>query len=226
MKPIGGWGRCTGAVVIAMVAYAAAVPGCSCGSGTCNPDPLHTGITDQANTDSYDCLLLHFTQKYSEPDAMIFKAIIYVESRFQVDAAGCPNLPCGIPPGWSAAESECFGLMQIVPACNPRPGDLGLLSSGHPNLTTSEAQPLWSTSIFNPAINIERGIAGIADNRRQVVAQFPGCTEEQYTLMAIGNYNSYGSTTSCTTYSTSYDDVVLARYDTYCAASGWTPHPY
>jgi hypothetical protein len=24
----------------------------------------------------------------------------------------------------------------------------------------------------------------------------------------------------------SYDDVVLARYRTYCAGSGWTPHPY
>jgi Transglycosylase SLT domain len=214
------------AIGIVLVAAAVAVPGCSGGSATCNPDPLHTGITDQANTDAYDCLLLKYTQKYSEPDAMIFKAIIYVESRFQVDAAACLNLPCGTPSGWSAAESECFGLMQIVPACNPRPGDLGLLSNGHPNMTISEAQPLWGTSIFNPAINIERGIAGIADNRRQVVAQFPGCSEEQYTLMAVGNYNNYGSTTSCTTYNTGYDDAVLARYHTYCAASGWPPHSY
>ncbi len=223
-RPICGRGR--GAVAIRVALVAVGIVGCSGGGGTCNPDPLHTGITDQANTDAYDCLLLQFTQKYNEPDAMIFKAIIYVESRFQIDAAGCPNLPCGTPSGWSAAESECFGLMQIVPACNPRAGGPGLLSSGHPNLTVSQSSVLWSTSIFNPAVNIEQGIAGVADNRQQAMAQFSGCTEEQYTLMAIGNYNSYGSTKSCATYNTSYDDVVLARYQTYCAASGWPPHPY
>jgi len=225
-RPTGGRGRGALAVRVSIAALVVAIAGCSGGGPTCNPDPLKTGITDQAGTDAYDCLLLQATQKYNEPDAMIFKAIIYVESRFQIDAAACPNLPCGTPAGWSATESECFGLMQIVPACNPSPSDLGLLSNGHPNLTVDQSSMLWATSIFNPAVNIQRGVAGIADNRQQVMAQFPGCTEEQYTLMAIGNYNNYGSTKSCTTYNTSYDSVVLARYQTYCAASGWPPHPY
>ena len=84
----------------------------------------------------------------------------------------------------------------------------------------------WAGSVFNPATNIESGVAGIAQNRAQVVAMFPGCTEEQYTLMAIGNYNSYGSTQSCTVYNTDYRDIVLAAYDMYAAAAGYTPHPY
>lgn len=193
---------------------------------TCDPDPLHTGMTDKPNTDDYDCLLLQLTQKYSEPDAMIFKAIIYVESRFQVDAIACTNLPCGTPAGWNVTESQCFGMMQIVPACNPKPSDLGLLANGHPNLTTDATSALWATSIFNPAINIERGIAGIADNRQQVMTEFSGCTEEQYTLMAIGNYNNYGSTQSCTTYNINYDNLVLAQYHVYSAASGWHEHAY
>ena len=193
---------------------------------TCDPDPMRTGMTDYAHTDDYDCLLLQLTQKYNEPDAMIFKAIIYAESRFDNQAAACDNHPCEIPPGWTAAESRCFGLMQIVLACSPKTGDLGLLPDGHPNLTTDPTSSLWDTSIYNPAVNIERGIAGIADNRQQVLAQFPGCTEEQYTLMAIGNYNNYGSTTSCTAYNTSYDNAVVARYKVYCDASGWNPHAY
>jgi hypothetical protein len=47
---------------------------------------------------------------------MVFKAIIYVESRFDDTSVACPNLPCGTPSGWTAAESGCFGLMQVVPA--------------------------------------------------------------------------------------------------------------
>jgi len=44
--------------------------------------------------------------------------------------------------------------------------------------------------------------------------------------MAIGNYNQYGSTKSCTSYNTDYDlGLVLPQYKKYCTASGWNPHP-
>jgi hypothetical protein len=69
-------------------------------------------------------------------------------------------------------------------------------------------------------------VIGCADQRQQVKQQFPGCTEDQYTLMAIGNYNQYGSTKSCTSYNTDYDlGLVLPQYKKYCTASGWNPHP-
>ena len=105
---------------------------------------------------------------------MIFKAIIYVESRFDDTAVACTNNPCGIPSGWTTAETGCFGLMQVVPACGPTPGNAGLLANGHPNLTTDPTSSSWSGSIFNPNNNIEIGIAGIAGNRAQVKKQFPG----------------------------------------------------
>jgi hypothetical protein len=201
----------------------------STSSGACDADPLHTGLTAQqtgVSVDAFDCPILEWTAKYQEPDAMIFKAIIYVESRFDQTSVACPNLPCGTPSGWTAGESGCFGLMQVVPACGPTPNNAGLLPNGHPNLTTDMSSSGWAGSIFNPENNIEIGIAGVADNRSQVKQKFPGCTEDQYTMMAIGDYNSYGSTKSCTQYNSAYDDVVLMAYQQYAAAAGYPAHTY
>jgi hypothetical protein len=195
------------------------------GGALCATDPLRTGLTPPDGDDEFDCAILAATQKYAEPDAMIFKAIIHAESRFAFDAVACANLPCGTPTGWTAGESGCYGLMQIVPACTGA-NKQGLLPSGHPNLTTNKASADWPTSIFNPSINIDVGVYGVADNRKQVKKSFPGCTEDQYTLMAIGNYNSYGSTKSCTVYNTAYDNEVLKTYRLYAQAAGWPAHPY
>jgi len=199
------------------------------GNGSCEAGPLHTGLTAQqtgVSVDAVDCPILAWTAKYGEPDAMIFKAIIYVESRFDQTAVACPNLPCGTPDGWSTDESGCYGLMQVVPACGGTPGGAGLLADGHPNLTTDTGSSDWAGSIFNPEVNVEIGISGVAGNRAQVKADFPGCTEDQYTMMAIGNYNSYGSTKSCTEYNTDYDGIVLMAYQEYAAAAGYAAHPY
>jgi hypothetical protein len=197
--------------------------------GSCSPDSLHTGLTAQqtgVSVDAFDCPILEWAAKYGEPDPMIFKAIIYVESRFDDTSVACTNDPCGTPKGWTTAESGCYGLMQVVPACGDDPGDAGLLANGQPNLTTDMAASGWAGSIFNPEINIEIGISGIAGNRAQVEKQFPGCTADQYTLMAVGNYNDYGSTKSCTVYNTAYDDPVVTAYKQYAAAAGYPAHPY
>lgn len=197
--------------------------------GSCDSDPLHTGLTAQqtgVSVDAFDCPILEWTAKYHEPDAMIFKAIIYVESRFDQTAVACPNMPCGTPDGWSADESGCYGLMQVVPACGGTPNDAGFLPDGHPNLTTDVSSSDWKGSFFNPEVNIEIGIAGVAGNRTQVKQQFSGCTEDQYTMMAIGNYNSYGSTKSCTEYNTDYDSIVLMAYQQYADAAGYPAHDY
>jgi hypothetical protein len=197
-------------------------------SGTCEMS-LHTGLVAQqtgVSVDAFDCQVLKWTAQYGEPDPMIFKAIMYVESRFDDTSVACPNLPCGMPSGWTAMESGCFGLMQIVPACNGTPGNVGLLPNGHPNMTTDTSSASWASSIFNPDVNIDVGIYGIHDNRMQEKAKFAGCTEDQYTLMAVGDYNSYGSTTSCTQYNTTYDDLVLTAYRQYAAAAGYSAHPY
>lgn len=197
-------------------------------SASCDPDPLKTGLVAEqtgVSVDVADCPILKYSAKYGEPDPMLVKAIIYGESRFDYAATACPNLPCGTPDGWTEAESYCYGMMQVVPACGS-PNGLGMKPDGHPNLTTDPSSPDWPTSIYNPEVNVEIGIAGIAGNRDQVEQEFPGCTEDQYTLMAIGNYNSYGSTKSCTEYNTDYVDYIRPGYQEYSAAAGWPAHAY
>jgi hypothetical protein len=198
-------------------------------SGSCDPDPLHTGLSATqtgVSVDSFDCSILQGAARYNEPDPMIFKAIIYVESRFDANATACSNMPCGTPTGWTSSETGCYGLMQIVPACGGTQNAPGLLPNGHPNLTKDMSQSTWAGSVFNPDVNISIGIAGVADNRAQVIRQFPGCTQDQYTLMAIGNYNSYGSTRSCTVYNMTYDNLVLQAYRQYSTAANYAAHPY
>jgi hypothetical protein len=203
--------------------------GGAAGGESCSPDPLRTSLTVQqtgVSADAYDCQILRYSARASEPDAMIFKAIIYVESRFDYTAVGCHNT-CGCPFGWTEAECGCCGLMQsLAPACPEDEGDITWLPDGHPDVTTAPSSPDWSGSVFNPDVNIRRGIEHIASNRAAVQQQFPGCSEEQYTLMAIGNFNHYGSARSCTVYNTDYADAVLAAYHTYSAAAGYQEHPY
>ena len=196
---------------------------------TCAKDPLKTGLVAEqtgVSVDVADCSILKWTAQYSEPDPMIVKAMIYGESRFDYAADGCPNLPCGVPSGWTEAESHCFGMMQVVPACGPIAGSAGLLPNGHPNLATDTSSPEFENSIFNPDVNIHIGVAGFAGNRAEVKSLFPGCTEDQYTLMALGNLASHGSTTGCTQYKQDYIDYIMPAYQQYCAAAGYPPHPY
>jgi hypothetical protein len=205
--------------------------------GPCDPDPLRTNLAALWNglsVDMGDCPILQFTAKYSEPDAMIFKAIVYVESRFQYDAVGCTgNGPCCLARNWSAAECACLGSMQTGPWCDSSnlpagctASGIGLLPNGHVDMETNPNANDWGNSVFNPVINIELGIAGIACNRAQAKAKFPGCAEDQYTMMAIGNFNSYGSTKSCTVYNFDYDTAVVEAYKTYATAAGWPAHAY
>ncbi len=215
--------------VCALAAVGCGHSGTTAGNGSCDPDVLKTGIVAQqtgVSADAFDCEILQWTAHFNEPDPMIFKAIIYNESRFDENAIACPNLPCGTPMGWTTAESGCFGLMQVVPACGGAINQPCLMSNGQPDMTMDQTSAGWASSVFNPSINIEMGIGGFADNRAQVVMQFPGCTEEQYTLMAMGNYANYGSTKSCTVYNTDYTSLVLGTYQMYAAAAGYTAHDY
>ncbi len=208
--------------------------GCSSKAGpaparTCDADPLRTGLTAMqtgVSADAFDCNVLAWSASYGEPDPMIFKAIIYVESRFDAFSVACPNKPCGTPSGWSDAETGCYGLMQIVPACGGSPDGAGLGADGHPNLTKDSSTSGWDGSVFNPEVNVRVGIAGIAGNRAQVKKKIAGCTADQYTLLAIGDYNSYGSSKSCTVYNKAYDDEVLKAYRQYATAAAYPAHAY
>ena len=195
----------------------------------CDPDPLLTNLDPLWNgnsVDAYDCPILEYTAEYGEPDAMIFKAIIYVESRFQYDAVGCTDRgPCCPEIGWSSGECACLGTMQNGPECGATSGP-GLLPNGHPNMQTDPSCVEFENSVFNPAVNIHIGISIVARNRVRMQETFPGCTEDQYTLMAVGEYNHYRSTQSCTEYNVEYLEAVLEAYNEYSTAAGWPAHPY
>ncbi|HTL38048.1 MAG TPA: transglycosylase SLT domain-containing protein [Kofleriaceae bacterium] len=217
--------------LLAPLAFGAACGGDDGGgvpSGPCD-EVLKTGIVAQqtgVSADSFDCDVIAASTKYNEPDPMLFKAVMYGESRFDYKSIGCTNFPCGMPAGWSADESGCLGLMQIVPACGGTPGNIGLRSDGHPNMTIDMSSPDFATSIFKPSINIEVGISGLAGNRDEVKMLYPGCTEDQYTLMALSNYASHGSAKGCTTVNTSYLDYMLPAYFQYATAAGYPAHDY
>lgn len=197
--------------------------------GTCDTDPLKTGITAMqtgVSADAFDCAVIKTTAKYAWPDPMLVKAVMYGESRFDQFSAGCTNNPCGVPMGWTTMETGCYGLMQVVPACNPKPTDPWILPNGHPNMTKDMGSADWPHSVFNPDMNIEMGVAGLSDNRAQVKKMFSGCTEDQYTAMALGNYANYGSTKSCTQINRQYLDYILPAYMQYCTAAKYTAHTY
>ena len=75
----------------------------------CDASKLRTGLVAKqtgVNVDAFDCAILAATAKYHEPDPMIFKAIIYVESRFDRTSVACPNNSRN---GAGAMRSECAG---------------------------------------------------------------------------------------------------------------------
>ncbi|HEX6282681.1 MAG TPA: hypothetical protein VFZ67_10685, partial [Nitrososphaera sp.] len=56
--------------------------------------------------------------------------------------------------------------------------------------TTDTNSSNWATSWFNPEYNINRGVKSLSDNLLLIKSNFPGCSNEQYMLMALGAYNS------------------------------------
>jgi hypothetical protein len=117
--------------------------------------------------------------------------------------------------------------MQLTPACGWLKN--ALLPDGHPNLTQDSTDPLWATSVFNPVVNVGEGIRALAVNRAELKKTFPGCTEPQYTRMALGGFNQGSNAiTGCNQMradANGYVLNVLAHYRELALAAGWT-NPY
>ena len=140
--------------------------------------------------DQFDSYIINATNLYGIDDKMIVKSMIRQESHFDIFAVS-PDIPCGVPSGWTDYESRSFGLMQVTPAC----ADAG---SNRPNLTTDMNSPNWIESWFNPEYNINQGVKSLSESLSLMKTKFSGCSNEQYMLMAIGAYNSgEGSINGC-----------------------------
>jgi hypothetical protein len=189
-------------------------------------DPLRTRKTTVDVVDAYDCIIISLAAKYGHPDPMMIKSQIQQESSFRVIATS-PDSPCGIPAGWTDAESKSYGLIQTTPACGE--ATQARLPNGHPNLTTDMQAALWATSVYNPQLNLDMGIMTITNNLQQVRSRFPGCTVAQYVLMSAGAFNSgTNAVLGCSTFNAraqAYTTAVLGHYRTFAPQAGW-PNPY
>jgi hypothetical protein len=186
------------------------------------PDPLYTC---HHSHDAYDCLLLDLARAANEPDPMVFKAQIDLESSFTLYAVS-PDKPCGVPAGWTADEAKSFGLMQLTPACkwlmNAR------LPDGRPNMERDPAADLWATSVFNPANNLGEGVRAIQEHRASLTTSFPGCSETDYTRMALATFNQGSGVTGCnqmTAAASGYVGRVLSSYSVLARSANW-PNRY
>jgi LysM repeat protein len=170
--------------------------------------------------DQFDSYIVTYSQSFGITDPMIVKSMIMQESAFQPNAVS-PDIPCGIPIGWTADQSKSFGLMQVTPAC-VQPNTI-------PNLTQDTTSSQWATSWFNPSYNINRGVQALSTALSDMKNKFPGCTSNQYTLMAVGAYNSGdGSIFGCGSWNDragGYITSVLGHYQTFTQMAG-IPYPY
>ena len=132
--------------------------------------------------DQFDSYIINAANHYGITDKMMVKSMIRQESHFDTFAVS-PDIPCGVPPGWTDQESRSFGLMQVTPACLEDGGD-------RPDLTTDKNSPNWVGSWFNPEYNINQGVKSLSDTLLTMKSKFLGCSNEQYMLMALGAYNS------------------------------------
>lgn len=194
-------------------------------AGTCSAtaDPLKTGTM---RVDAYDCILIDLAKKYGHPDPMMVKAQVQQESSFNVLATSMDS-PCGIKAGWTDAESKSFGLVQVTPACGE--ATTALLPNGHPNLTMDMQSAMWSTSVYNPSLNLEEGYKTITSMLKSVKQKYAGCTDAQYVLMSAGAFNSgTGAVLGCGMFNAraqTYVDAVLGHYRPFAQSAGW-PNPY
>jgi len=197
----------------------AARPTCADGA----PDSLYSC---SGSRDSYDCQILELARAANEPDPMIFKAQIGIESNFDVFAVS-PDSPCDVKAGWTGEESKSFGLMQLTPACGWL--KTARLPDGRPNLERDPSSELWSTSVFNPVVNVDDGVQAMRIDRADMMQSFPGCTEAQYTEMALAAFNQGGnSVTGCNQLSpaaSAYVTRIIGQYSVIAIDAQW-PNRY
>jgi peptidoglycan/xylan/chitin deacetylase (PgdA/CDA1 family) len=132
--------------------------------------------------DQFDSYIINASNHYGIADKLMVKSLIMQESHFNMFLISSDS-PCGVPDGWTDQESKSFGLTQVTPAC----GEVG---GSRPNLITDKNSPNWATSLFNPEFNINQGVSELSHNLFLLKSKFPECSNEQYTLMALGAYNS------------------------------------
>ena len=113
---------------LSLVVLALALCGCSGSDGasgnggaagaSCDTDPLKTGLVAKqtgVSVDAFDCAILKWSASYKEPDPMIFKVIIYVESQPPPSPTPSPTTPSPTPSPTVSATSPPPGQRHTSP---------------------------------------------------------------------------------------------------------------
>src|SRR5262249_37561933 len=104
-----------------------------------------------------------------------------------------------------------------------------LLPNGHPNLEMDMSSAMWTTSVYNPELNLGEGFKTITTMLRSLKSKYAGCTDAQYVLMSAGAFNSgTGAVLGCGMFNARaqmYVDLVLSHYHGFARSAGW-PDPY
>ncbi len=217
-------------------------------------DPI---AVHNANEDQYDQIIIQSVVSHGldTSAAMIIKAQIVIESGFNAQAISMydTQLPCGshsygllqVTPacetGFATLPSSTAVTATISGGLNGNPAVLTYANPADKtngntivkenniviDLVSNSTNPLWSTSAFNPAYEIDFGVKAIASVMSQMKSKFSGCTAANYMDMALAGYNQGSNTvTGCTSYSANgqaYVNSVLSQYHTFCTQAGIAP---
>lgn len=88
---------------------------------------------------------------------------------------------------------------------------------------------LWTTSVFNPNLNLGEGYNTITMMLRSLKSKYAGCTDADYVLMSAGAFNSgTNAILGCNMFNAraqAYVTAVLGHYHGFARSAGW-PDPY
>jgi hypothetical protein len=219
--------------------------------GAVDPIAVHN-----ANEDQYDAIIIQSVASHGLDSsvAMIIKAQIVIESGFNAQAISMydTQLPCGshsygllqVTPacetGFATLPSSTAVTATITGGLNGNPAVLTyanpadktdgntIVKEGNIviDLVSNSSNPLWATSAFNPAYEIDFGVKSLASVISEMKSKYPGCTAANYVSMGLAGYNQGSSAvTGCTSYGggQGYVTSLLSQYHTFCTQAGVTP---
>lgn len=170
--------------------------------------------------DGYDMAIISQAEDLGHPDARLLKSQAWWESDQTFDAfSTSQDTPCGDPEGWGYMYTHSYGLFQVTPACGEGVPHM-LRFSGKPNLVTSPTSALFSSSVYNPVLNIYVAVKSITEGFEHFKALWPTCPVPVLAKHAAAGWvGNWEEMTSCGDFGNSnmqdYLTNVIGFYETY-----------
>lgn len=178
---------------------------------------LATGV---AAYDKYDLPIKAASEYYGHPLAELLKSQAWWESDEVFNPFSTSlDTPCGIPAGWTSAESRSFGLFQITPACGEGVPDMMKLND-RPNLSQSRSNANYTNSVYNESLNIYLSVRSITEGFYHFKTLWPTCPDSVLAKHAaagwVGNWEDMPACGNFgPQYMQDYLTNVIGFYETY-----------